>query len=94
VSILRAVIGGYFAAALLSNIVMGWYGVSDFEGGRGMATAFLFGRWAAAKPDPGQGWGAWRAVDFVSLPGQPQTVKPGPGDPFELRHRVRVWGSE
>ena len=49
-SILRAVIGGiagllggYFAAALLSNVVMGWYGVSDFEGGRGMAAAFLFG---------------------------------------------------
>jgi len=49
-SILRAVIGGiaglligYFAAAFLSSIVMGWYGVSDFEGGRGMAAAFGFG---------------------------------------------------
>lgn len=42
-SSLRAVIGGYFAAALLSNIVMGWYCVSDFEGGRGMVAAFLFG---------------------------------------------------
>jgi hypothetical protein len=49
-SILRAVVGGiaglltgYFGAAFLSGIVMGWYGVSDFEGGRGMAAAFLFG---------------------------------------------------
>ena len=241
-SILRAIIGGiagllggYFAAALLSNVVMGWYGVSDFEGGRGMAAAFLFGplggllgliggiwlglrlggrqpagkalkgagiallaivaiaaaglaiqyysvpqrleydqagaslefelrapagfavpdpgtievsldtdlnqqpaSWRdpvlrregdwqvlsgevelyyrtssrllvvkfpdgrdrifqpglAAKPDPEQGWSAWRPVDFVGLPDQPQTVKPGPEDPLELRYRVRVWGSE
>ena len=49
-SILRAVIGGivgvligYFAAAFLSGIVMGWFGVSDFEGGRGMAAVFGFG---------------------------------------------------
>src|SRR5688572_3894036 len=49
-SILRAVIGGIvgllvgsFAAAFLSSIVMGWFGVSDFEGGRGMAAAFGFG---------------------------------------------------
>ena len=48
-SILRAVIGGIagllvgsFAAAFLSSIVMGWFGVSDFEGGRGMAAAFGF----------------------------------------------------
>jgi len=34
----------------------------------------------------------WRAVDLAGLPGQPQTVKPEPGDPLELR--VRVWGSE
>jgi hypothetical protein len=47
-----------------------------------------------AKPDPDQGWSAWRAVDFVALAGQPQTAKPGPEDPFELRYRVRVWGSE
>ncbi|HEV8388462.1 MAG TPA: hypothetical protein VGQ35_01400 [Dongiaceae bacterium] len=48
--ILRAVIGGivgllvgYFGVAFLSTVVMGWFGVSDFEGGRGMAAAFLFG---------------------------------------------------
>jgi len=241
-SILRAVIGGivgvligYFAAAFLSSIVMGWFGVSDFEGGRGMAAAFGFGPlggllglvggiwlglrraalpigkalghagiallaivalaagglalyyysiphrleydqagaslefelrapagfalpgdpykievtldtdlnqqpaiWLdpalrqegdrqvlagtvelyyrtssrllvvrlsdgrdrifrlglAAKPDPEDGWSDWRAVDFVGVAGQPQTVKPGPEDPLELRHRVRVWGSE
>ena len=242
-SILRAVIGGiaglligYFAAAFLSSIVMGWYGVSDFEGGRGMAAAFGFGplggllglaggiwlglrrggaqpigkalgragiallaivalaagglalyyysiphrleydqagaslefelrapagfalpddpykievtldtdlnqqpaSWLdparrqegdrqvlsgtvelyyrtssrllvfrfpdgrdrifrlglAAKPDPEDGWSDWRPVDFVGLPGQPQTAKPGPEDTFALRYRVRVWGSE
>jgi len=32
---------GYLAAAFLSAIVMGWYGVSDFEGGRGMGAAFV-----------------------------------------------------
>jgi hypothetical protein len=48
----------------------------------------------AAKPDPADGWSDWRTVDFVGLPGQPQTAKPGPEDPLELRHRVRVWGSE
>lgn len=242
-SVLHAVVGGivgllvgYFAAALLSNVVMGWQGVSDFEGGRGMAAAFGFGplggllglagglwlglrrgggqaigkalgragiavlaivaiaaggltiyyysiphrleydqagaslefelrvpaafvlpddsgavevtldtdldqqpaTWLdpakrldggwqvlsgtvelyyrtssrllvlrlpdgrdrifrlglAAKPDPESGWSDWRTVDFVGVPGQPQTVNPGPEDPFALRHRVRVWGSE
>lgn len=49
-SALRAIIGGiiglvagYFGAAYLSGIVMGWFGVSDFEGQRGMAAVFLFG---------------------------------------------------
>ena len=49
-AILRAVIVGiaglligYFVAAFASNIVMGWLGVSDFEGGRGMAAVFAFG---------------------------------------------------
>jgi hypothetical protein len=242
-SILRAVIGGivglligYFALAFLSSVVMGWYGVSDFEGGRGMAAAFVFGPlggllglvggiwlglrrggaqpagktlgragiallaivalaagglaiyynsiphrleydqagaslefelrapagfalpddpykievrldtdlnrqpavwldpalrqdgdWQvlagtvelyyrtssrllvfrvpdgrdrifrlglAAKPDPEAGWSDWHAVDFVGLPGQPQTVKPGPEDPLALRYKVRVWGRE
>lgn len=47
---LRAFVGGLLGliiggvgAALISNLVMGWFGVSDFEGGRGMAAAFLFG---------------------------------------------------
>lgn len=48
----------------------------------------------AAKPDPEGGWSDWGTVDFVGLPDQPQTVKPGPEDPFTLRYRVRVWGSE
>jgi hypothetical protein len=48
----------------------------------------------AAKPDPGGGWSEWRTVDFVGLPDQPQTVKPGPADLFALRYRVRVWGDE
>ena len=48
----------------------------------------------SAKPDPEAGWSGWRAVDFVGLPGQAQTAKPGPEDPLELRYRVRVWGSE
>jgi hypothetical protein len=241
-SILRAVIGGivglligYFAAAFLSSVVMGWFGVSDFEGGRGMAAAFGFGPpggllglaggiwlglrrggqpigramgragiallaivllaaaglaayyfaiphrleydqagaslefelrvpagfalpddpykikvtldtdlnqqpaiWLdpalrqeddrqilsgtvelyyrtssrllvfrfpdgrdrifrlglAAKPDPADGWSDWRTVDFVGLPGQPQTAKPGPEDPLALRYKARVWGGE
>ncbi|WP_119302141.1 hypothetical protein [Dongia deserti] len=54
----------------------------------------LFRPELAAKPDPEQGWSAWRKVDFVGLPDQPQTVQPGPEDPLELRYRVRVWGSE
>jgi hypothetical protein len=54
----------------------------------------LFRPALAAKPDPEQGWSDWSKVDFVGLPNQPQTVKPGPEDPFELRYRVRVWGSE
>ena len=48
----------------------------------------------AAKPDPDDGWSDWRPVDFVGLPGRPQTAKPGPKDTFALRYRVRVWGSE
>jgi hypothetical protein len=48
----------------------------------------------AAKPDPADGWSDWRPVDFVGQPGQAETVEPGPEDALELRHRVRVWGSE
>lgn len=45
-----------------------------------------------AKPDPDAGWSDWQAVDFVGVPGQPQTIPPGPEDPFEIRYKVRVWG--
>ncbi len=48
----------------------------------------------AAKPDPEDSWSDWRPVDFVGLPGQPQTAKPGPEDRLALRYKVRVWGSE
>jgi len=36
-------VAGYFAAALGSDVIMGWAGVSNFEGGRGMGAAFVFG---------------------------------------------------
>ncbi len=45
-----------------------------------------------SKPEPSEVWSDWQKVDFVGLPGQPQTVSPGPEDPFEIRYRVRVWG--
>jgi len=45
-----------------------------------------------SKPDPSEVWSDWQKVDFVGLPDQPQTVSPGPEDPFEIRYRVRVWG--
>lgn len=64
--------------------------VFRFPGGRDR----IFRPDLPAKPDPGQGWSDWRKVDFVGLPSQPQTVKPGPEDPLELRYRVRVWGSD
>ena len=48
----------------------------------------------SARPDPEDGWSAWRPVDFVGLQGQAQTVKPGRDDALELRYRVRVWGGE
>jgi len=47
----------------------------------------------AAKPDPDDGWSDWGKADFVGLPDQPQTLRPGPEDAYELRYRVRVWGS-
>lgn len=47
-----------------------------------------------AKPDAGTGWSDWRKVDFVGEPGATQTHAPGPDEPFELRHRVRLWGME
>lgn len=64
--------------------------VFRFPGGRDL----IFKPALPAKPDPLLGWSGWRKVDFVGLPGQTQTQPPGPGEPFELRYRVRVWGSE
>jgi hypothetical protein len=45
-----------------------------------------------SKPDPDAGWSEWQNVDFVGVADQPQTVPPGPEDPFEVRYKVRVWG--
>lgn len=47
-----------------------------------------------SKPEPSEAWSDWQKVDFVGLPDQPQTVTPGPEDPFEIRYRVRVWGQQ
>lgn len=46
------------------------------------------------KPDPAAGWSDWRKVDYIGLPGETQTVRPSPDEPYELRVRVRVWGME
>lgn len=64
--------------------------VIKFPGGRDL----IFDPDLPAKPDPDAGWSDWRKADFVGLPGQAQTVKPGPDDPYELRYRVKVWGME
>jgi hypothetical protein len=45
-----------------------------------------------AKPDPDVGWSEWQKVDFIGIAHQPQTVPPGPDDPFEIRYGIRVWG--
>jgi len=45
-----------------------------------------------SKPEPSESWSDWQKVDFVGVSNQPQTVSPGPEDPFEIRYRVRVWG--
>ncbi|MBL9035508.1 MAG: hypothetical protein JNN33_12140, partial [Rhodospirillaceae bacterium] len=46
---LRAFLGGLLGlvigavgSAVVSNEIMGWFGVSDFEGGRGMAAVFVW----------------------------------------------------
>ena len=64
--------------------------VFKFPGGRDL----IFKPALAAKPDPDDGWSEWRRVDWVGLPDQPQAVKARPEDAYELRYRVRVWGSE
>jgi hypothetical protein len=38
---------GFFAAAILSYVIMDWADVSNFEGKRGYAMVFSSGRWAA-----------------------------------------------
>jgi hypothetical protein len=45
-----------------------------------------------SKPDPDAGWSDWHKVDFIGIADQPQTVPPGPEDPFEIRYKVRIWG--
>jgi hypothetical protein len=37
------IIAGYAVAAFLSYVLMGWLGVSDFEGERAMTSAFAWG---------------------------------------------------
>ena len=54
----------------------------------------IFNPGLAAKPDPADGWSDWRKPDFIGVPGQAQTSRPGPDEPYELRYRVRVWGME
>ena len=54
----------------------------------------IFNPRLAAKPDPADGWSDWRKPDFIGVPGQAQTARPGPDEPYELRYRVRVWGME
>jgi hypothetical protein len=47
-----------------------------------------------SKPDPDAGWSDWRGVDFVGEKDAPQALKPKPEDQYELRYRVRVFGTE
>jgi len=54
----------------------------------------IFNPHLASKPDPEAGWSDWRKPDYLGVPGQAQTAKPGPDEPYELRYRVRVWGME
>lgn len=46
----------------------------------------------SAKPDPDAGWSEWQKVDFIGIPGQPQTLPPVREDPLEVRYAVCVWG--
>lgn len=64
--------------------------VFRFPGGRDL----IFDPPLPAKPDPLLAWSGWRKPDFIGLPDQPQAVKPGPEEPFELRYRIRVWGTD
>jgi hypothetical protein len=60
--IVGAVIGAV-AAAYLSYVIMGWQGVSDFEGQRGMTSAFVF---APLGGLVGLGLGIWLGVRLGS----------------------------
>jgi hypothetical protein len=53
---------GFIAAALLSGIIMGWAGFSDFEGERAMTSAFLFGPMGGLL---GLALGIWLALKFA-----------------------------
>jgi MFS family permease len=47
-----------------------------------------------AKPDPDDGWSEWAGVNFIGEKDAPQALKPKPEDQYELRYRVRVFGTE
>ena len=64
--------------------------VFKFPGGHDL----IFQLALSAKPDPDDGWSEWSKADWVGLPDQPQAVKPRPEDAYELRYRVRVWGTD
>jgi hypothetical protein len=49
---------GCFGLGLISYLVMGWTGMSDFEGERAMTAAFLFGPWARS-------WAWWPASGWA-----------------------------
>ncbi len=82
--------------AILSGAVELYYRTAQrllvirFPDGRDL----IFNPGLAAKPDPEAGWSDWRKPDYLGVPGQAQTAKPGPDEPYELRYRVRVWGME
>jgi hypothetical protein len=50
---------GFFAAAILSYVIMDWADVSNFEGKRGYAMVFLFGPMGGLV---GLGLGVWLAL--------------------------------
>ncbi len=45
-------------------------------------------------PESSPGLGEWRHADHVDLPGSPQPQPPPPGDPVEIRYRVRHAGED
>jgi hypothetical protein len=56
---------GYGAAAFLSYVIMGWAGVSDFEGERAMTSAFAWGPLGGVI---GLGLGIWLALRLTRPP--------------------------